>query len=225
MVKLLFCLSLLFSCPVVYADTIFLKNGRTIEGVINKDEGDYIELEVCSGSVKFRRDEVEKVERSSEEQCTKIKLDWERQKQRHKETLLQQQKAEESRPRQVEFSQDSNSITLPVTLNRKVEATLVLDTGASIIMLSRNVAEKLGLDVDKLKPDAKVKLADGREVDAKRIVLENVKVQDVDADNVDATILLGDTGGPADGLLGMSFLKRFNFKIDHRQQKLILERL
>jgi clan AA aspartic protease (TIGR02281 family) len=210
----------------VNADTIYLKNGRSIEGLIKEGDGDFVNLEVCSGSIKFKTSEIERIERSGLEEQSAIREKWERQKQDAEKRILIRQREEESKPKQVEFSQDSQSITLSVTLNKKVEVTLVLDTGASIIMLRRNIAEKLGIDLDKVKPDMQAQLADGRKVDAKHIVLENVKVQNVEAQNIEASILLNDAGsGFGDGLLGMSFLKKFNFKVDHKEKKLILEKL
>ena len=111
-------------------------------------------------------------------------------------------------------------------LNEKVEVSLVLDTGASIMMLRKDVVEKLGMDLDNVKPDMQAQLADGRKVDAKHIILESVKVQDSQAQNVDAAVLLDEAGITfGDGLLGMSFLNRFNFKVDQKEKKLILEKL
>jgi len=54
-----------------------------------------------------------------------------------------------------------------------------------------------------------------------------MEVQGVVARKVDCAVLLDDTGdlGFGDGLLGMSFLKRFNFTVDQKQKKLTLEKL
>ena len=92
-------------------------------------------------------------------------------------------------------------------------------------MLRRHVADKLGIKLD--KPDAKVTLANGKTVDAKQVTLRSVKVQDSEAFNVGAVILMEEDNGlgAADGLLGMSFLKNFSFKIDQKYKKLILEKL
>jgi clan AA aspartic protease (TIGR02281 family) len=110
-------------------------------------------------------------------------------------------------------------------LNGELPVNLVLDTGASAIMLKRALAEKLGIKLD--KPDTKVTLADGKTVSAKHIILESVKVQDSEVSKVDAVMLLEEESalGPVDGLLGMSFLKHFSFKIDRKDKKLILEKL
>ena len=231
------------------ADTLYLKNGRRIEGIIRSEEGDFINLEVCGGSVKFKKSEVDRVARSDLQEQGAIQKQWEEQKQDWQKRVLIRERQEESkpksvdfkeeiRPKTVEFSDDSTSIMLPVTLNKKVEATLVLDTGASVIMLKREFAKKLGVDLNEMGHNMQVVLADGRKTKARHIILESVKVQNVEATDVDASILLDEPTReneqeferPAstirgDGLLGMSFLKHFNFKIDHKEKKLILEKL
>jgi len=112
------------------------------------------------------------------------------------------------------------------TLNGKVEVQFHLDTGASIVMLRRSVAEKLGMNLSRVVPDMQAQIANGSKVNAKRIILESVKVENSEAKNVDAAILLDEAGDiGSDGLLGMSFLKRFNFKVDQKEKKLILEKL
>jgi clan AA aspartic protease (TIGR02281 family) len=102
-----------------------------------------------------------------------------------------------------------------------------LDTGASLVMLSKDVAKKIGINLDKVKPDMKVIMADGRQANAKQIILDSIRVENVEAEKVEAAVLLDQTGelGFGDGLLGMSFLKKFNFKIDQKDKKLILEKL
>jgi clan AA aspartic protease (TIGR02281 family) len=209
------------------ADTIYLKNGRSIEGIIKDEDNEIINLEVYGGSVKFRKSEIEKIEKGSPEDENILRKNWEKQKIENQNKILRQQLEEEHKPRELGFSQDRQSIILNVTLNKKVEAFLILDTGASLVTLRKNIAKKLGIDMDRVKPDTTARLADGRQVNAKRIILESIKVENVEADNVEASILLDDVGGADfnDGLLGMSFLKRFNFKVDYKDKKLILEKL
>lgn len=210
-----------------FADKLYLKNGRSIEGLIKSEDGDSIELEVSGGLVKFTKSEIERIERASSEESIALRQKWERQKKETREKISRRKAEEERKPKQIEFSQGSQGIVVKATLNKKVEATLVLDTGASLVTLRKNVAEKLGINLERVKPDAELILADGRRANAKHIVLENLKVENVEAENVEATILLDDVGDPNfyDGLLGMSFLKRFNFKIDQKEKKLILEKL
>lgn len=208
------------------ADVLYLKNGRKIEGLVKNEDKNCVELEVAAGTVKFQKEEVEKIELVTPKGAEIIRQKWDRQKQEFQEKIAEQKYQEERLPKKIEFLNNGHNMVINVTLNKKVEASLVLDTGASVITIRRSIAEKLGIDLDKVKPDAKVRLADGRQVDAKYILLKSVKVQNVEAENVETIVLLdekGDLGG--DGLLGMSFLKRFNFKIDQKEKKLVLEKL
>jgi len=208
------------------ADTLYLKNGRSIEGIIKNEDAESIELEVGSGSVKFDKTQVESVIRSSGAEAEAMRQDWERKKKDTERKISQQKEKEEKRPREAGFDKQGNDIIVSALLDKKVEVSLVLDTGASITMITRDVAKKLGLNVDRLKPDMHPQLADGRQVNAKYIIIDSVKVENSEARKVEACILLDQSASiGADGLLGMSFLKRFNFKVDHKAKKLILEKL
>lgn len=209
------------------ADTVYLKNGRSIEGIIKNEDKEIIDLEVYGGSVKFRKGEIEKIEKASLEDSNALRRKWEKQKIENQDKILRQQLEEEREPRKIGFSQDAQRIILPVTLNNKLEASLVLDTGASLVVLRKNIAEKLGINLDAGGPEAKLTMVDGRQVNAKYIILESVAVEGTEAKNVEAAVMLDDVMELkiGDGLLGMSFLKRFNFKVDQKDKKLILEKL
>lgn len=225
MIKAVFVILFCF-ITAAYADTLYLKNGRNIQGLIKSENENAIELEVNGGIVKFKKSEIDKIEKVSYEEAGQIRKKWEGERKDLEERISQQQLEEENKPGKHEFSQGAQGILLPVTLNKKVEASLVLDTGASIILLRKDVVKKLGLNLDTAKFDMQVQLADGRKVNAKHVVLESVRVQNSEALNVDAAVLLDEAGiSFGEGLLGMSFLNRFNFKVDQKEKKLILEKL
>ena len=58
------------------------------------------------------------------------------------------------------------------------------------------------------------------------MLLQSINIQGVEVRDVDAAILLDDKGAfeGASGMLGMSFLKHFNMKVDRRENKFILEK-
>lgn len=56
---------------------------------------------------------------------------------------------------------------------------------------------------------------------SQRIVLKSVQVGDAREELINATILPADTG--IDGLLGMTFLSRYQFSIDFKNNVLVLE--
>ncbi len=103
----------------------------------------------------------------------------------------------------------------------------MVDTGASLVIITKPTAKKLKIDIDKEGTPIQLQVADGRKIEAKYIVLESVRIAKVEARNVEAAVLMDDRQdfGFKDGLLGMSFLRHFNFKFDYDNDKLILEKI
>jgi clan AA aspartic protease (TIGR02281 family) len=126
----------------------------------------------------------------------------------------------------VTISDDRGQLVVEAVLNKTVKANFILDTGASLVVIKESVAKQLGLDATALKEDIKLKLADGRDSIAKHAVLASISVQGVEAQNVDVAILSADVQDSAlrDGLLGMTYLRNFSFKIDQKNKKLTLEK-
>lgn len=211
-----------------YADTLYLKNGRSVTGLIKREDEKKVEIEICQGgSAEFNRNEIQKIEKGPLEESEQIRGAWEQEKKRLRERIEKLKAEEALKPKGVAFSQEGESIKVNVTLNKKVNATFMLDTGASFVALRKSVAEKLGINLANIKPDIKIGVADGRQIEAKQVILESVKVENFEANNVEAAVILDESKDInfGDGLLGMSFLKKFNFKIDHKEKKLILEKI
>ena len=82
---------------------------------------------------------------------------------------------------------------------------MIVDTGASTIVLRPEDAVKAGVDVDRLTYSVPVLTANGGTV-AARIRLDTVSIGPLDRKNVDA--LVAQHGAMTESLLGMSFLSR-----------------
>ncbi|MFA6216828.1 MAG: retropepsin-like aspartic protease [Candidatus Omnitrophota bacterium] len=214
-----------------HADTVYLKNGRAVEGVIKSEDENRVELEIGFGVVGFNRKEIERIYRATPEETLGIHEHWGRQKEESARRSEARRLQEELLPKHIEiFQGNGGQLVVNALLNKKVQASLILDTGASIVMLSRTIALQLGLDIDSKvvnKNDIlQTIVADGRKVEARHFVLESISVQGMEAKDVDVAVI----SDPAieanlkDGLLGMSFLKNFSFKIDAANKKLILEK-
>mgnify|MGYP001574205042 CR=1 FL=1 len=68
---------LLFLSQQVFADTIYLKNGNRLEGIITKETDKSVELKINPGAkVTFSKSDVKSVERDSEEQHAKLEAEW-----------------------------------------------------------------------------------------------------------------------------------------------------
>ncbi|MFH1397542.1 MAG: retroviral-like aspartic protease family protein [Candidatus Omnitrophota bacterium] len=122
----------------------------------------------------------------------------------------------------INYRRLGSSIIVSAILNDSIRTNLVVDTGASLVTISRRIAEKLYLDLNQA-PSTMVTLADGRNALAKITTIENIKVLDAEARNVQVAVLENQEAEKEDGLLGMSFLEKFMVKIDAQANRLILE--
>jgi len=223
----------IFMTSEACSDIVYLKNGRHIEGLVKKESEDNVVLDVGFGTVKFRRIEIENIYYSDKKETRKMQRGWEMQKKLEKKRWLEREKEleEEKRrkefePKEVGYLNEKEHIVVSALLNKKVKASFLLDTGATVVLLSNRIAKRLKISLRGSNKDrVKMQTADGRIIDAKFIILDSVSVEGLEVKNVEAVVLLEEsTMNVGDGLLGMSFLNRFNFQIDTVNKKLILEK-
>lgn len=119
---------------------------------------------------------------------------------------------------------EGNLWYVTAVFNGQKTQEMAIDTGASIIALSWEVANKVGLTPGEKDPGMLVEVADGRVVEAKQVVAETVRVGKFTAKNVQCAVMPG--GLPrTTPLLGLSFFKNFSFKIDSGNGQLIMSQL
>jgi clan AA aspartic protease (TIGR02281 family) len=107
---------------------------------------------------------------------------------------------------------------VPVTLNHAIQATMLLDTGATYTVVSRRLASSLGLYE---ASRATLSTANGL-ISVPLARLQSIKVGVAEALNVTVAIQDISTNPTVAGLLGLDFLSRFHTSIDARKQLLIL---
>jgi len=122
----------------------------------------------------------------------------------------------------VRLDKKGNSLLVNTLLNRKVKTDLILDTGCTDTQISEEVAERLGIETSGCR-SVSCQLADGRSVSGKETVIKEVRIGSAKVYNVRAIVLGSDNLGSG-GLLGMSFLDNFIFRIDSEKGELILQR-
>jgi clan AA aspartic protease (TIGR02281 family) len=129
----------------------------------------------------------------------------------------------EIRETDVPYETDGRHAIVTARINNRVDARLLLDTGATMVQISEALARKLNLQLPD-EPKLKVMLADGREAEVKPVIFDSVQVADARAERVGGIVSASELAGGIDGLLGMSFLQEFDLRLDGASQKLILKR-
>jgi predicted aspartyl protease len=114
----------------------------------------------------------------------------------------------------------ADRIFVPVVLGyegRKVEATMIFDTGAGSLVIHQNVADKLGINSFTRATGRGV---GGIEIDARIGRLQSVRVGPYEKQNLRVAIVEyhGPSDDSYDGLLGMNFLKGLKYEIDFDAQ-------
>lgn len=116
----------------------------------------------------------------------------------------------------------NNQILLPVTLgyqSRETEALLLLDTGASITVLHRDIADNLAI----LQRTPSVLFsAEGQRIESSLAQLSYIRIGPMKKENVLVSIIEHkDPAVDRQGLLGMNFLRDFEYQIDFKRKKII----
>lgn len=220
-------LFLFFSVPPAGADMVYLKNGRVVEGIVSSEDSTRVRLDFEFGSIDFLKSEIDRIQRSDrkEREILKGRLE----KNRTAAEVLREPEGmvKEQKPKTADGRERVQHIAVSATLNKKVPVKLLLDTGASYIIVSNKVGRQLGVDLAGERDIIQLQIGDGRRIAARYVTLKTVNVEGVEATNVGGAVLLDDQDKilSFDGVLGMSFLSRFNFKVDHQSKKLMFEEI
>lgn len=120
------------------------------------------------------------------------------------------------------YQNDKRQIVVKARLNGQTEGRFVVDTGATTVTISEDLARRLHLHRGPAKSN--IALADGSTRQAQSVLLRSVEVEGAQVENVVAVIMPDSPAEGLDGLLGMSFLMEFNIQLDPATQTLILNR-
>lgn len=114
--------------------------------------------------------------------------------------------------RQREDKRENGLIIVAATLGDDEGSTFIVDTGASVTTISPALARVLGLD-GKGGPEMAVTLAGGIKLKGPEVILPRLTVFGKTAEQVKAVVIDSPMPG-VDGLLGHTFLAKFDYKID-----------
>ena len=127
-------------CPL-NADTIYLKNGRTMEGVILEETPENYVVDVGFGIIGLKRLNVERVLHSD---ADKLYKKWDRLKAVSEERAKEDKLKEELAPKHLAITGKQGPIIVEALLNDKVKVNLLLDTGASSVVIKDSVGQTTG---------------------------------------------------------------------------------
>jgi clan AA aspartic protease (TIGR02281 family) len=104
---------------------------------------------------------------------------------------------------------DGGMFATKVRLGEKEIAVFVVDTGASYVTLTRRLADRLKLDVS-ASPKKELQTVNGK-ADGLFVIIPSISIGELSTERVPA-VVVGDLGRGVDGLLGQTFLSRFEMK-------------
>ncbi len=119
---------------------------------------------------------------------------------------------------ELHFAPGSHAIFASAMVNGK-RGRFIVDTGASLVTISREFAEKARVAAP-AGPSIRVSTANGAAL-ARLTRLDSLALQGAIADGVEAAVIDG-LPDDIDGLLGLSFLARFDFHLDAEEGRLEL---
>lgn len=123
----------------------------------------------------------------------------------------------------IAFSKSAGNLVVEAKLDGKLTCLMAVDTGASLVTISRSIASRLELDLGDERNVVEFQLADGSKTKGRIVTLKSIEVGDSKAEEVLVAVMDSPPGGGIDGLLGLSFLDNFSVKIDSVNNRLVLE--
>ncbi|MDR6872880.1 aspartyl protease family protein [Bosea sp. BE125] len=120
----------------------------------------------------------------------------------------------------IPITRKGQTITVPATING-IKGMFLIDTGATFVSLKQSFADRAKIAVDmtsKVQMHTANGIAEARRGRASRIELRRVQAMDVPV--IVQSDSRGTYGNGIDGLLGMSFLSRFDVVIDQRNVRI-----
>src|SRR3989338_3261462 len=191
-----------FSIPVS-ADTVYFKDGRVWTGLIQGEDAERIELDLGFDTARLEKDKIARIRRSGGKESNALRKELDQ----RKRDAVKKLASRGSMPKTVRLYEDGNGHWfVKARLNGRYDAELLLDTGASTVVLSKALAKKMGLKKTPSSEIVELKVADGRTSEGVYTLLPEVEVEGARATKVPAVFATGNFKDVyfRDGLLGMS---------------------
>jgi len=122
----------------------------------------------------------------------------------------------------IDLRPNGGTYLVDTVINGRHPKVMILDTGASIVLLNESTARASGAKLDAAEK-AYAKVADGRIIESRRVVLDSITVGRFTIKNVECAVLPDGTV-EIEALLGGSFLDNFTYTVDPAANILTLTR-
>lgn len=125
----------------------------------------------------------------------------------------------------VPLKNSKNALIVDATLTQgetHTDGAFIIDTGATYTSISQEMAQELGLNLDKTDT-VYITTANGR-IEVPKVTIETLNVSGLEAHNVEATVIPVRKGSTFSGLLGLSFIRQFVVTIDPGSNRLIFKK-
>ena len=109
-----------------------------------------------------------------------------------------------------------------IKINGKDAGEFMIDTGATNVVISPNVAKILGISTDNAR-EIMMQTGNGQ-IKGYSVTLDNIDIKGLSANAIEA-IISGGGGSDESGVLGLSFLDNFETTINRRKGKLTLKKM
>jgi len=121
----------------------------------------------------------------------------------------------------IPLSKNGHQYYVRVRINGEYDSTWLLDTGASVSAITPEAFNGFPIDSGD-EGQAWFNTANGM-VKGKTVVIHGLTIADIHVDHLRVGVLDLASGGRFDGLLGMDFLRQFNFYLDQKENVLYLK--
>ena len=185
---------------------------------VYREKYDNLSVEEKSKALKREEEQIRQQEELHRQEIEKLQRDQAiEEEEKRKIAEAARQKLLEKTETKVKL--EGNRILIPVTFNNngvELEVNLLLDTGASQIVLNRRVADQL--DIVALKKGL-AQVAGGANIYTELGKVNYVKVGPFRMEDA-GVLIIAHEGAPVNysGLLGMNFLKNVSYSIDYKNQ-------
>ncbi len=120
------------------------------------------------------------------------------------------------------YQHSNGAIIVDVMINDQITRPFILDTGASYTIISPQIADALFLKPTSRQENVTLQTANGQ-INAPLVILQSVRLGSLKTSNVTAAIHEFDETSTVYGLLGLSFLNRFQVTVDAEHRQIILK--